>query len=158
LAELNSPDKTLVLGLGNPILGDDAAGLYVVKELKNRIDRADVTLAETHLGGIRLLDLLAGFDRVILIDAIQTKHGTPGQVYRLTDGNFDAARHIASPHEISFTQTLELGKKLGLKLPSDIRIIAIEAAEVSTFSEQLTPAVQKAIPTAVETVLIEINK
>jgi len=143
--------------MGNPLLSDDGVGLSVAAELKSRLDQSDVTVMETGMAGLSLLDLLVGYDRAIVIDAIQTVDGKAGQIYRLDPEAFDATRRTASPHDVNFTTALELGKKLGLALPQQIIIFAIEASDVSTFSEKCTPEVTRAIPTCVEMVLQELN-
>jgi hydrogenase maturation protease len=113
---------------------------------------------ETGCAGLSLLDLLVGYDRAIIVDAIQTVGGKAGQIYRLDPGAFDTARHTASAHGIDFTTALEFGKKLGIPLPQQIIIFAIEALDVSTFSEECTPEVRQAIPICVEMVLQELKK
>ncbi len=149
--------KTLILGLGNPILSDDGVGLHVAAELKDRIDQREVTVMETSMAGLNLLDLLVGYDRAIIIDAIQTVEGGAGQIYQLETGAFDTSRHSASPHDVNFATALELGNRLGLALPQQIDIFAIEAADVSTFSEECTPEVRQAIPVCVEVIIEELK-
>jgi hydrogenase maturation protease len=144
--------------MGNPLLCDDGVGLSVAAELKSRLDQSDVTVMETSVAGLSLLDLLVGYDRAIIIDAIQTVDGKAGQTYRLDPEAFDTARHTASPHDVDFTTALEFGKKLGLPLPQQIIIFAIEASDVSTFSEECTPEVTRAIPACVEMVLKELKR
>ncbi|MFC1932786.1 hydrogenase maturation protease [Chloroflexota bacterium] len=149
--------KTLVLGLGNPILTDDGVGPQVAKELEGRLDQREVTVMETSLGGLSLLDLLTGYDKAIIIDAIQTVGGKVGQIYRLEPEAFNATRHAASPHDVNFATALELGNKLGLALPRQIDILAIEVADVTTFSDECTPDVECAIPICAEIVIQELN-
>ncbi len=150
--------KILVLGLGNEILSDVGVGLYVARELKKAlINREDTTVAEASLAGLGLLDLLVGYDRAIIIDAIQTKEGKIGQIYRLNSNTFDTTRHTASTHNVNFATALELGRQLGLALPQQIVIFAIEVADVSTFSEECTPKVKKAIPRCAKMVIQEIT-
>jgi hydrogenase maturation protease len=144
--------------MGNPLLCDDGVGLRVAAELKDRVDQSEVTIMETGIAGLSLLDLLIGYDRAIIIDAIQTAGGKAGHIYRLNTQAFDAARHTISPHDIDFTTALEFGKKLGLSLPQQIIIFAIEASDVHTFNEECTPEVRKAIPTCVEMALQELKK
>ena len=151
--------KTLILGLGNDILCDDGVGLYVVRELKNTLsNHKDIAVAEASLAGLGLLDSLAGYDKAIVIDAIQTRDGKTGQVYRLNSNDLAITRHTASTHNVNFASALELGRKLGLSLPQKIVIFAIEVADVSTFSEQCTPEVKKAIPKCVDMVIQEIDE
>ena len=149
--------KTLILGLGNSILTDDGVGPQVAKELEGRLDHQEVTVMEGSLGGLNLLDLLAGYDRAIIIDAIETVGGKAGQIYRLDVAALDATRHAASPHDVNFATALELGKKLDLALPRKIDIFAIEVADTSTFGEKCTPEVQEAIPHCVEMVIRELE-
>ena len=82
--------KTLILGLGNPLVTDDSVGLRVAEELKPLLaDRTDVEVSEDYWGGLRLMERMIGFDRAIVIDAIQTG-APPGTIHLL-----DARRH---PH------------------------------------------------------------
>jgi hydrogenase maturation protease len=145
--------KTLILGLGNPILTDDAAGLRVAAELKRRINQPDITVMETEAGGINLLDLIVGYDRVIIIDAILTGTEDVGRVSRLTPETLRKARHLNSTHGIDFTGLIDLGRKMGLGLPPDIIIFAIGVEDVETFGERCTPDVEKAIPLCAEEIM-----
>lgn len=150
--------KILVLGLGNSILSDDGVGLYVARELKDSLNREEINFAEASLAGLGLLDLLVGYDKAIIIDAIQTKEGKVGKIYRLESNVFNATRHTASTHNVNFATALELGRQLGLALPQQIVIFAVEVADISTFNEECTPKVKKAIPKCVKMVIQEINK
>jgi hydrogenase maturation protease len=150
--------KTLILGLGNSLLSDDGVGLIIAAELKSRLEQSDITVMETSVAGLSLVDLLVGYDRAIIIDAIQTSDGKPGQIYRLAPEAFDTTRRTISPHDVNFTTALEFGEKVGLPLPQEIIIFAIEASDVSTFSEECTPQVTQAIPTCVDMVLQELKR
>jgi hydrogenase maturation protease len=154
---VNGKTKTLILGLGNSLLCDDGVGIYVAAELKTRVDRPEITVMETGVAGLSLLDLLIGYDRAIIIDAIQTVGGKAGQIYRLEPKAFDTALHTASAHGIDFTTAIEFGRKLGLPLPQKIIIFAIEASDVNTFREECTSEVKSAISACVEMVLQELN-
>ncbi|MBM4450827.1 MAG: hydrogenase maturation protease [Chloroflexi bacterium] len=149
--------KTLVLGIGNPILQDDGVGPRLIRELRSLVTGADITLEDTSLSGVDLMEILAGFDRAIIIDAIKSG-GKPGQVYRLTLNDLGTEpRDAFSEHNMSLFQSIELGKKLKLHMPKDVVIIAVEAENVSDFGETLTPEVEKAIPVAIQRVIDAIN-
>ncbi|MFH1775750.1 MAG: hydrogenase maturation protease [Chloroflexota bacterium] len=150
--------KTLLIGLGNPILGDDGVGIYVVRAVRERYHGGDLSIVEASLAGLDMLDMLAGYDRVIVVDAIQTTAGKAGQIFRLAPADFDAVQHSGSPHDIDFTTALKLGEKLGMSLPREIVIFGIEAGDVTIFSEECTPRVQEAIPAAVDMVIGELDK
>jgi len=149
--------KTLVLGVGNPILMDDGVGLKVGRALKPRVGDPQVTLHESSRGGLNLLDILVGYDRVIIVDAIQTTDGTVGDVYHLKSDDFESCLHVSCVHDIDFATALELGRMMGLQLPRDIAIVAVEVQDVTTFGEECTPVVQAAISTAVDMVLQELE-
>lgn len=143
----------MVLGLGNPILGDDGVGIRVARALEGRLNRPEITVMETSTAGLGLLDLLAGYDRAIIVDAIQTGEGKVGQVYQLEPEAFNSTRHAASPHDVNLATALELGGRLGINLPKEIVIFAIEVENVTSFSEQCTPEVGRAIPICVDRVI-----
>ena len=144
--------KTMVLGLGNPIFCDDAVGLHVVEELQKQIHDKDVTVEGLALAGLDMLETLSGYDRVIIIDAIQTG-GKAGEIYRLTPESLKSTIHTGTPHDVNFATALELGERIGIKLPTKIEILAVEISEATTFGETLTPEVAKAVPKAVKEVL-----
>ncbi|MBI5956091.1 MAG: hydrogenase maturation protease, partial [Chloroflexi bacterium] len=96
--------KILVLGLGNPILSDDSVGWKVAEAVRQRVDCANVTVQETSLAGLSLLDLLVGYDRAILVDAIRTEDGRPGSVYVLAPEDFRGSPRASSPHDVSFRE------------------------------------------------------
>ena len=152
--------KTLILGLGNPILADDGVGIHVVRALAAHSLPAGVVLTEGCVGGLRLLEIIPGYDQVILVDAIQTPDGHPGEIFPLQPGALRNPLHSGSAHDLSLSGALCLGRELGMAIPedTDIRIIAIQVADVRTLDEELTPAVKAAIPRAVEAVLTLLEK
>jgi hydrogenase maturation protease len=149
--------RILVLGLGNPILSDDSVGLKVAQALKGRFDEQNVTVVESSASGLDLLDLMLGYEKLVVIDAIKTEGGKVGHIHRLVPEDFDAASPHW-PHAIDLLTALNLGKKLGLPLPHQIVIFAVEVADVKTFGEECTPEVERAIPKALEMVVSEIGE
>jgi len=97
-----------------------------------------------------------GYERVIIIDSIQTRDGKPGTIYKLAPEDFGQARHSATIHNVTLLGALELGKKLGLNMPREVILYAIEAEDVVSFSEECTPQVEKSIPVAVDMILKEV--
>jgi len=150
--------KTLILGLGNSVRADDGVGLYVARALQEKINSPDIIISESPGAGLDILELLTGYDRVILIDAIQTVGGQAGQVYCLGVQTFKTTRHALNPHSADIATSLEVGRRLGLPLPSIITIFAIEIADADSFSEECTSAVSRAIPVCVDMILKELKK
>jgi len=154
--------KTLIIGLGNPILTDDGVGVKVARAVREALaseGQDEVTVTEASVGGLYLMELMTGYDRVILIDAIQTPGGQPGTIRRLTLSDLASAvptQHSASAHDVNLPTALEVGRRLGLALPEEIEILAVEAEDVITFGETCTPAVNAAIAVATQMVLHEL--
>jgi hydrogenase maturation protease len=149
--------KTLILGLGNPYLSDDSAGLKVIQLLEERLSNPDVSLYETSLAGINLLDILVGHDKAIIVDAIRTANGKPGNIYRLTPEEFDTSCHTTSSHDIGIIAAIELGKRLELAMPQVIEIIGIESEDTVTLTENCTADVEAAIPIVADMIINEVN-
>jgi hydrogenase maturation protease len=146
--------KTLVLGLGNPLLRDDAVGLLVAERLKQLLaDRSDVEVDVDYWGGLRLMERMVGYGGAIVIDAIQSG-AEPGALLILSPGELPTQRS-SSAHDVNLLTALKLGRQAGAELPADedITLVAIECVDTINFGEDLTPEVAAAIPQAVETVL-----
>jgi hydrogenase maturation protease len=149
--------RTLVLGLGNLILSDDGVGIRVVHEVANQVRSPQITVSDTNVAGLGLLDSIVGYDKVIIIDAIQTEKGQAGQIYRMGTEDFSQTKHFSSPHQINLATALELGKMLNLAMPKEVTVLAVEAEDTTSFSEECTPEVRRAIPEAVKMVLAELK-
>jgi hydrogenase maturation protease len=157
--------KTLVLGLGNELYGDDGVGIHVVRQVKQKIeayntsskDKNATDFLECSLTGLALLDVIAGYDSLIIIDTIKSSNPKPGKI-RLLDGT--QLRHIPgpSPHYVSIPQTIEIGRKLGLKVPSRIKVIAVEAKTMYNLGEGLTQEMKKVIPRIIQELQILLKK
>ena len=145
--------KTLVVGLGNPILGDDGIGWQIAQKLQQLKEiPSDVTIECLAIGGISLMEALIDFDRAILIDAIITHQVPIGRVscYKLGDLPNLNTGHMTSAHDTSLVDALQLGKSLGAHLPEDISVVTVEAHKVYDFSEEMTSAVAAAVPLALK--------
>jgi hydrogenase maturation protease len=146
--------KTVVIGIGNPILTDDSVGVKVAGILRDKLDGArDVDVIELYAGGIRLMDAMAGYERAVIIDAIVTDGAAPGRIFCLSPSDLLSTRNTVSTHDMNLPIALEMGRMLGIPLPSEIRIWGIEARDVENFSEDLTEDVAKAVPEAVEKII-----
>ncbi|HDJ24166.1 MAG: hypothetical protein B5M54_01890 [Candidatus Aminicenantes bacterium 4484_214] len=149
--------KTLVLGLGNELYGDDGVGIEVIHELHNDpvikklSQHHSLELKASNLTGLKLLDLIADFDVLLIIDTIKSDQPTTGKI-RLLDGS--ELRHIPgpSPHYVSIPQMIELGHQIGLKMPWIVKIIAVEAKNIYQLGEGLTPEMKTSIPHIVRSV------
>lgn len=145
-----------MIGLGNPILGDDGVGWHIARQAQQRCEfPSDVDVDCLSVGGISLMEHLIGYDRAILIDSFVTNSNPIGTLlcFSLDELPNRALGHIFSAHDTTLQNALKVGKELGAQLPKDVTVIAVEAQNVYDFSEQLTPAVAAAVPGAVQAVI-----
>jgi hydrogenase maturation protease len=146
--------RTIVVGLGNPILSDDSVGIKVAVLVKQQIqDNTGVDVAEAYAGGLRLMEAISGYDRAIIVDAMMTGVHPPGTIRSLSLDSHTKTRNILCTHDGDLSTALALGRDLGLEMPDSVEIIGIEACDVENFSEDLTCGVRLALPQAVDEVL-----
>jgi hydrogenase maturation protease len=149
-----SSNQSIILGIGNEILKDDGIGPQLVKDLQQNEPIGNVEYKTAFLGGLDLLDLIRDYRKVILVDAIKTRNGIPGTVSYFTPENFTETLHLSNFHDASFLNTLHLGKQLGIPLPDEIHIIAIEIVEDMVFGNSFSPE----IASKIDVIYQEVNQ
>jgi hydrogenase maturation protease len=140
--------RTLLLGMGNPILTDDAVGVRLVQAIRGPLAGIEglTVIEECSIGGLSILDYIQGYDRMVVVDSVKTGAAPPGHWYRFDGRSLRETMNLNNVHDTNFATALELGRRLGMKIPADeaIHIFAVEIEENTTFSEQLTPRVEAA--------------
>lgn len=152
--DASAHQSILVIGLGNPILGDDGAGWRAAELVQAGMYPEQARFVDVSclgVGGLRLMEALAGSQRAILLDAIHTGTSPVGTltVTPLEQLPEHTRGHLTSAHDTSLQQALQVGRSMGVALPAQIMIIGIETPFVYDFSEQLSPAVAACVPEAV---------
>ena len=146
--------KIIIIGLGNPILSDDSAGIKAARQLLKHFSGSEtVEVKEIYAGGIRLLDALVGYERAVIIDAMMTKENIPGRIHHLTTDDISTTRNMVSVHDMNLTTALALGSLLEMPLPSQIDIWGIEGTDMESFGESLTKEVEQAVSEAVDAIV-----
>ena len=145
--------KTLFLGLGNPILSDDAVGIRIAEGLKEETPAQDVV--GTSEAGIALLDYAAGYDKLVIIDSVMTEVGKPGELYKLGLEDLKPGMNLSSSHGVDIATAFTLGEKLGYSVPKQVTIYAVEIADNTTLGEKCTQKVEERIPSIVRQIVKE---
>jgi hydrogenase maturation protease len=157
---------TLVIGLGNPILGDDGVGWRVAEAIAQKIEqqpnpsrggpgKSAIEVDCLAIGGLGLMERMVGYRRAILIDAINS-HSQPNgtvSIFPLEALPNRAAGHLFSAHDTTLQNALAVGRAMGAVLPGEVTVVAIEAENVYDFGEELSPVVSAAVPQAAQAVL-----
>jgi len=147
--------KTLVVGLGNPILGDDGIGWKVAEEIGKQLPENDhVDIECLSLGGIGLMEHLVGYDQAIIVDAFEMDAPVGSiSVLKLSQLPNYSAFHITSTHDTSLQTAMQLGREMGAHLPEDVMIVGVATEHIHDFSEDLSPPVARVVPCVVSIVL-----
>jgi hydrogenase maturation protease len=150
--------RTVVVGLGNPVLGDDGVGWCVADAVEEWLRAAaaaglelpPVAVERLGVGGLRLMEFLTGFDEAIVVDAADFAERPAGEVRarRFEEMERRAVGRLDSVHDVSLAAALELGRRAGAELPATIWVVTVVARMTGVFSEALTPPVEAAVPIA----------
>ena len=168
---------TRVLCLGNELIADDGLGIVVAAALVTHMEQTGsaiptelagdpavtvrafrvpqvgvVELVETALTGMYLLESVVKASRLIVVDSVVTGSAEPGTVLRLREQDLVGPRG-GSPHYIGILETLDLARALGLEVPDDVLIVAVEAGDYWTVGGAMTELVKAAVPDVVEMVV-----
>jgi hydrogenase maturation protease len=144
------PRPPLILALGNPILTDDRVGLEVGRLLHARLAAGTADFEEASVGGHELLHVLEGYDRVVIVDAVEAGHLEPGEVREIPLHSLERSYAPITPHNAGLRDCLKVGRALDMHMPADLVIFAIGVLEARTLSEEMTPRVAAAVPAIVE--------
>ncbi|RPJ57124.1 MAG: hydrogenase maturation protease [Acidobacteria bacterium] len=143
------PAATVLVGLGNPVRGDDAVGLRVAEALEALLAERPVTGARvvtSTRGGFELMELLEGADRAIVVDCLDLPDAVPGRVRRMSLGEVAGAARLVGSHDIGLAAAVELGRLLGARMPAHVEVYGIEAALEDRIEEGLSPGMAAAVP------------
>jgi len=151
---------TLLLGLGNPIIGDDGVGIHVVRMLKEKIQaRKGLEFKELSVGGLRLVEEMLGYQKVFLIDSIESSPSEIGKVREYSVEDFKQTEQPSAPHVTNFATAFELYKRIEPEeIPEIVRIFTIGIDPEYTFREGLSPPVEKAAVELVDLIAKEIAR
>jgi hydrogenase maturation protease len=144
--------EILVLCLGNDILADDGVGWAVADALEISGLPEGVLLKKSALAGLYLLDILEGYQDVVVVDAVRTGLRLPGTVlsFPLEDLRSPTG---PSPHSVGLPTVLEVARRSGVEVPGRIHLVMVEVEDMETLSEGLTDEVRRAVPAVVSAVL-----
>lgn len=143
----------VVVGLGNDIACDDGVGLRVAGILEEHYRaHPEIDVVALPWAGFALLDVLRGRRRAALIDCLVSGVRPPGSIVRLSADDYAGSVRLNSFHDISYPTAMDLGRRLGWEMPSDVAIWAIEASVTERFGERLSREVGDAADEVVDLV------
>lgn len=163
----NFSGKTAVIGIGNAILSDDALGIKAVRALKERYFEKSGALTgdgtgriefmEVTHGGINLMEHMRGFSNAIIVDSIVTGKHKAGTIFKFVYPEVPQTKNTVSTHDMDLHTAMEMGKSIGIELPSLLMVFAVEASDTTTFSEELTEDVANSMTALIKNIEVLIN-
>ncbi|HYA15590.1 MAG TPA: hydrogenase maturation protease [Syntrophales bacterium] len=147
--------KTLILGMGNPILSDDGVGLFIAEMLEGKIPCADVAVSA--MIGLSLFDLIIGYDKLFIVDAMTTTSGKIGELKKISEYDRYGTLHLFSSHGLDIFELMELGVRCGLPMPRLAAVYGIEIGDEVAFSESISPALSEKLPGIISYIITDIT-
>lgn len=138
-----------VLGIGNEFAADDGVGIHVVRQLRAHFRDPRVRCLESGRGGMDILDHLEGCDRAFIVDAALSELHPPGTIRRDVLRTASPPHYRHTLHTISVDAVLSFGSLTGIRLPEEVVLYTIEAADIETFGAACSEDVQASIPEVV---------
>jgi hydrogenase maturation protease len=145
-----------VIGIGQSLRGDDAIGIIIVEEWRKNcstyIEENGIKVETSSLPGVGLIDILAGFETVIFVDAVQTGFELPGTIFKLREKQLASFVSSAkSAHGWGVAESLKLGRELRAdEMPETVRILGVEAAQFEMGAD-ISEAIKEKIPEIIDT-------
>ena len=151
-------DVILVVGLGSPIMSDDAIGLMVAQRIEDmHLDRVETR--QEAVGGLDIIPVLWGYRHAVIVDAIKTEQYEPGTIMIFDPEDFEPTITNASAHDINLATAMAIGRDMEPEqMPVSVRFVAVEVEDLQTMNEGLTPKVEAALDKAVDAVRYLIDE
>jgi hydrogenase maturation protease len=143
--------KTIVVGLGNELFGDDAVGLLAVRKMSG-IAPHRVDFVETGLHGVALLDLFIGYEKAIIVDAIKTGRYLPGTIIDIGPEELVPVGN-PSPHYTGIPELIKLATELKIDFPDEFKIVAMEVVNTCDMGSELSEPVARSLDKLVARVM-----
>ena len=147
--------RSLVIGVGNLLCTDDGVGIHVIERLDAM--RRGVETVDAAMGSIEIIEAMRGYDRAIIVDAIQTD-AEPGTIHVVNLAAGEKPPTMTHSHGTDILTTIQLGYRLYTdEMPREITLIVVEAEDTTTISDKLTPRVDEAAERVIGIILCLIG-
>lgn len=141
-------NRFLVLALGNDLMGDDAAGLAAARELKKEFG-SEIDIFEVASAGFMLLDIMEGYEKVLILDTVQSTGSKRGNVRLLSKEDL-SGKFSNSPHYVGLPELMELASRLEINFPEVIKALVFEINESGIIRQGLNQDIEEKIPVFVK--------
>lgn len=160
---MRNTKPVIVIGLGNPLMGDEGIGVVLIEKLTKLADQGKIPDAENvqfhdgGVGGMNLLHILAGRKKAVLIDCAGM--GTePGTIRRFTPDQVRTVKQLAhqSLHEMDILKVIDLARQLD-QCPDEVVFFGIEPLEITPRMD-LSETLKAQIDRYTQVILEEVSR
>jgi hydrogenase maturation protease len=146
------PAPVLVLGIGNPLMGDEGVGIRIISILMRGFEfPSAVELMDAGTMGIGMLGVLKDREFVLVVDAIDGTGHPPGTVVLLSPQDLAPNQILHSLHDQKLVDVLEAAHVAGIAIEAEC--LGVQIARIEQWVTDLSPEVEEALPGAVQAVL-----
>lgn len=158
MASENTSETILIVGLGSPIMSDDAIGLIVAQAIED-MHLENVETRQEAIGGLDIIPVLWGYRHAIIVDSIKTEQYEPGTVMIFDPEDFEPTVTNASAHDFNLATAMKIGREMEPEqMPVSVRFVAMEVEDLQTMQEKLTPKVEAAKQSMIDAVKYLIDE
>lgn len=147
--------KSILIGLGNPIMSDDGAGLVVSREVHKHLTGFDLDLSCS--SGFDIVDRILGYDMAVIVDSMVSGKRPPGAVSRI-DPAGEATLRSRESHGVGFADAIETARSLGAPVPRLVLVYGIEVINPFTVGGEISGAVLEKVGRAAEDIARDVLK
>jgi hydrogenase maturation protease len=148
--------KSILIGLGNPIMSDDGAGLAVSREVHKRLTDFDFDLSCS--SGFDIVDRILGYDMAVIIDSMVSGERSPGAVARLDLATSAATLRSRDSHGVGFVDAIETARSLGAPVPRRVLVYGVEVINPFAVGGEISGVVLDKIDSAAEDIARDVLK
>lgn len=135
--------QCVVIGIGNPCLQDDRAGVAVAERLQAMQLPCHIEVVCSV--GLEVMDRVRGFKRAIIVDACMLGNA-PGSILEVTMDDICSTQALVNSHAITLGATLKTGYLcFPEEMPTELHILLIEVQKIEKFSHQMSPEIEQAV-------------
>ncbi len=149
--------ETIVLGLGNPLMGDEGIGIKLIEMLQSASgDFPEADFVDAGTGGMSLLHLISGRRKAVIIDCCVMGE-TPGAIKKFTPDEVKTVKQLThlSLHEVDIIKVIDLARQLG-ECPEEITFFGIEP-ETVTQQMELSDILTDRLAQYIETIKTQLR-
>lgn len=150
-----SEEEIGIIGLGNPLNGDDGIGIVLIQKLEKRGNFPNISIFDAGTGGMKVLHFLKDLDKVIIIDAVNLGK-EPGDFVFFSPEDVKSLRNPSGTHDSNLFEVLELSEDLG-EIPDEITIMGIQP-KITDIGEDLSDEVENNIENMLDSLEEKISE